>query len=138
MQKTTTVKKNDIKQDWHLIDAKGKVLGQLATEIAVILTGKDKPTFSTHINVGDYVVVVNAKDVVVTGNKREGKIYYWHTGYPGGIRSETFSKLMERKPTEALRRAVKGMLPKNKLQKHRMRNLFIYEGSEHPHVAQVN
>jgi large subunit ribosomal protein L13 len=146
MNKNTTHKKykthmpklQDIAVEWHFVDAEGKVLGRLASEIAAYLIGKHKAVYTPHLNLGDKVVVTNAAKIAVTGNKRKGKIYHWHTGYPGGIKSESFEHLLQRKPSEVLRKAVKGMLPKNKLEKKRMCNLYIYSGSEHPHQAQQN
>lgn len=137
MKKTYTPKPEEINQNWHLIDAEGKVLGKLASEIAPILMGKNKPTYTPHINVGDKVVVINGTKFAVTGKKLTDKVYHRDTGYPGSVKSETLEKLLARKPTEAVRRAVRGMLPKNKLLKERMKNLYIYEGSEHPHQAQI-
>lgn len=134
---TTTPKKEQLKQDWRLFDAKGKTLGRVASEIAVALLGKDKAIYSPHMNVGSKVVVLNASDVVFTGNKEDKKVYYRHSNYPGGLKSETLGSLHNRKPTEALRRAVQGMLPKNKLRKVRMANLYIYPGADHPHQGQV-
>ena len=121
---------------WRLIDAEGKVLGRLATEIANALRGKDKPTFTPHEDTGDFVVVVNAEKVKLTGKKLADKVYYHHTGYPGGIRGITAEKLLEKEPERLLIEAVKGMLPKNKLQKAFLSKLKVYAGSEHPHAAQ--
>lgn len=135
--KSTTPRTEEITPKWHLIDAKGRILGRVATDISTLLIGKDKAIYAPHANVGDKVVVINAGEIQVTGNKLDQKTYYRHTGYPGGIRSETLRKLMGRKPTEALRKAVSGMLPKNKHRKHRLANLYIYPGSEHPHQGQV-
>ena len=134
---TYQTKKEDVKRDWMQIDASGKILGKVATEIADLLIGKHKPTYTPHVNVGDKVVVTNAEKIAVTGRKLDQKTYYRHTGYPGGIRSETLSQLLERRPDEVVRKAVKGMLPKNKLLKQRMKNLYIYAGAEHPHAANV-
>lgn len=127
-----------IEKKWHFIDAKDKVLGRLATEIASKLMGKHKVVFAPNAEVGDKVVVINAKDIAVTGRKMKDKVYNHYTGFPGGLRSETLEKMMARKPTEALRLAVSGMLPKNKLRKIWMASLFLYEGPEHPHKAQEN
>lgn len=137
MNKTHTPVHTKIERAWHLIDADGKVLGRLATEIAKILTGKNKATFTPNINVGDCVVVINAEKIAVTGNKLSSKKYYRHTGYPGGIRETTLGKLLEKHPTAALEKAISGMLPKNKLRKKRMANLHVYAGPEHPHEAQL-
>lgn len=131
------LKAENVERKWHYIDASGKTLGRLAKDIAIILIGKDKAGFVPNQNLGDKVVVTNAEKVVVTGNKLKDKIYNWYTGFPGGLRSETLGNLMKRKPTEALIRAVRGMLPKNRLQEDRMKNLYVYEGPEHPHKGQV-
>ena len=138
MYKTYTPKAKEIKPDWHLIDAQGKILGKVAVEIAALLIGKHKPTYTPNMNMGDKVVVINAEQFTVTRNKLKSKIYYRVTGYPGGIKSETLEKLLSRRPTQAVKRAVKGMLPKNKLQKVRMNNLHVYKGPEHPHKAQLS
>lgn len=137
MKKTYSPKKEDLVQKWQVIDAKGRVLGRVSSEIASLLTGKNNPRYATHINVGGKVVVINAELVEVTGNKLLEKKYHRHTGYPGGIKSETLEKLLARRPEEAIRRAVSGMLPKNKLRKERLANLYIYRGGEHPHQAQI-
>ena len=134
--KTYTPKGNEIERAWRLVDAEGKVLGRVATQIANILRGKNKPTFSPHMDTGDFVVVVNAGGVKLTGKKLTDKIYHHHTGYPGGIRSISAEKLLEKKPEQLLIEAVKGMLPKNKLQKVFMSKLKIYAGAKHPHEAQ--
>lgn len=129
-------KKDDIKRNWYLVDAKGKVLGRIATKIAELLIGKGKTTFTPSVDLGDFVVVVNAKDIVLTGKKWKQKTYYWHTGYPGGFRSTTAEKLRSEKPEEILWQAVYGMLPKNKLRDHRINRLKIYVTDSHPHKAQ--
>lgn len=129
-------KKDDIKRNWYLVDAKGKVLGRIATKIAELLIGKGKTTFTPSVDLGDFVVVVNAKDIVLTGKKWKQKTYYWHTGYPGGFRSTTAEKLRNEKPEEILWQAVYGMLPKNKLRDHRINRLKIYVTENHPHIAQ--
>jgi large subunit ribosomal protein L13 len=121
---------------WHFMDANGKILGKFASDVSKILIGKHKAEYSPNVNTGDKVVVLNAKKIAVTGRKLDNKIYHRHTGYPSGVRSENLRDLLERRPTAAVRRAIRGMLPKNKLLKVRMRNLYIYEGSEHPHKAQ--
>ncbi len=136
MQKTYAPNPNKIEKSWHFIDAQGQVLGRLATDIASKLMGKNKAIFAPNEDLGDKVVVTNASKIAVTGNKMKNKVYYHHTGYPSGLRSETMEKLMARKPEEVLRKAVLGMLPKNKLRKVRMANLYIYKDSEHPHQAQ--
>ena len=137
MKKTYTPKKEDIKREWHLIDAQGKILGRVASDIAVLLTGKNKPIYATHVNVGDHVVVINAEKVSVTGKKMKDKIYHRNTGYPGGIKSQRLEELLEKKPTEVIKKAVWGMLPNNKLRRGRIKNLHIYAGDKHPHEAQV-
>ncbi|HOI17672.1 MAG TPA: 50S ribosomal protein L13 [Geobacteraceae bacterium] len=134
--KTLVPKNNDIARDWFLVDVENKVLGRVATQIASILRGKNKPLFSPHVDSGDFVIVVNAEKVVLTGNKLSDKIYYSHSGYPGGIKSITAGKLMEKKAEDIIRKAVKGMLPKNKLASHMLKKLKIYTGSTHPHEAQ--
>ncbi len=133
MTKTTITRKEDLKRDWHVIDARGKILGQVASEAAQLLLGKHKPNFTFHLNNGDKVIITNASKIAVTGNKENAKVYSRYSGYPGGIKSETLKQLKARKPDEVIRLAVKGMLPKNKLQKDRMSNLYIYEGESHPH-----
>ena len=134
--KTYVAKPGEFEQKWHLIDARGLVLGRLASEVAKILRGKDKPIFTPHVDTGDYVVIVNAANVRLTGKKLDDKIYYHHTGYPGGIKSITAAELMEKNPTELINTAVKGMLPKNKLGRQIIKKLKIYAGSEHQHQAQ--
>lgn len=137
MLRTHSVKKSEVKPEWHLIDAKDEVLGRLSTKVAKLLTGKDKPNFSMHINIGDKIVIINAEKIKVTGNKLADKMYYRHSGFPGGFREETLGDLLGRAPEEVIRNAVWGMLPNNKLRKHRMTNLYIYKGSEHKHSAQL-
>ncbi|MCX7770763.1 MAG: 50S ribosomal protein L13 [Proteobacteria bacterium] len=134
--KTYWPKKDDIKRNWYLIDAKGKVLGRIATKIAELLIGKGKTIFTPAVDTGDFVVVINAKEVVLTGKKWKQKTYNWHTGYPGGFRSITAEKLRNEKPEEILWQAVYGMLPKNKLRDHRINRLKIYTADNHPHIAQ--
>jgi len=121
-----------IERRWHLVDVKDQILGRSATRIARFLIGKDKVEYVPHLDVGDHVVVTNAAEVAVTGKKEKQKIYYRHSGYPGGLRSETLGDLRERRPEEIIRRAVKGMLPKNKLQKPMLKRLHIFAGEEHP------
>ena len=135
---TFTPKPADIDREhqWYVVDADGLVLGRLASEVARVLRGKHKPIFAPHADTGDHVIVVNADKVVVTADKASSKRYYRHSGYPGGIRHETYAELMSRKPTEAVRRAVRGMLPKNRLGRHMIRKLKIYAGPTHPHQAQ--
>ena len=123
-------------RNWLVVDATGKTLGRLATEIANVLRGKRKPEYTPHCDVGDFVIVVNAEKVAVTGNKRQEKRYYRHSGYPGGLRSRTFEEMIARRPEEVLRLAVKGMLPRNRLGRQQLRKLKIYAGPEHPHQAQ--
>jgi len=123
-------------RDWLLFDADGAVLGRLATEVADALRGKRKPEYTPHCDTGDFVVVVNAAKVRVTGNKLVDKRYYRHSGYPGGLRSRTLGKMLERRPEEVVRRAVKGMLPRNRLGRQQLRKLRVYAGPEHPHEAQ--
>jgi large subunit ribosomal protein L13 len=134
--KTYVAKPATIDKKWYVVDASGKTLGRLSTVIADALRGKRKPIYTPNIDTGDFVVVVNAEKVVVTGRKAEQKMYYRHSGYPGGIKSETFARLIGRRPEEVLRRAVKGMLPHNKLGAAQLRKLKIYAGTEHPHEAQ--
>jgi large subunit ribosomal protein L13 len=134
--KTYQAKKEELKHQWYLVNAEGKVLGRLASELAKILRGKHKPTFTPHLDTGDFVVVVNAEKVGLTGKKLKDKIYYRHTGYPGGIKEVSAEKLLAKKPTELIRRAVKGMLPKNSLGRQMLRKLKVYAGPNHPHKAQ--
>jgi len=124
---------SNIKRSWHLVDAKDQILGRVATKIARLLTGKDKVEYVPYLDGGDHVVVVNAKEVAVTGKKEKQKTYYRYSGYPGGLKAETLRELRERRPEEILRRAVKGMLPKNKLQKSMLKRLYIFTNSEHPY-----
>lgn len=133
MTKTTITKKEEITRDWHVIDARGRILGTVASEAAQLLIGKHKPTFVPHLNCGDKVIITNAAKVAVTGNKETQKIYSHYTGFPGGIKSENLKSLRARKPEDIIKKAIKGMLPKNKLQNERMKNLYIYAGDEHPH-----
>ena len=134
--KTVSAKKETVRRDWYVVDATDKVLGRVATEIANRLRGKHKPEYTPHIDTGDYIVVVNADKVRVTGNKATDKIYFRHTGYPGGIKETSFGKLMETHPERAIEIAVKGMMPRNKLSKAMLGKLKIYAGGEHPHTAQ--
>jgi large subunit ribosomal protein L13 len=134
--KTYQAKKSDADHRWVLVNAEGKILGRLATELAKILRGKNKPTFTPHVDTGDFVVVVNAGKVTLTGKKMKSKMYYHHTNHPGGIRVTNAEKLLSQKPTELIRLAVKGMLPKNSLGRQMLRKLKIYAGSKHPHEAQ--
>jgi large subunit ribosomal protein L13 len=134
--KTFQAKKEEIDHQWYLVDAEGKILGRLAVALAKILRGKNKPIYTPHVDTGDCVVVVNAKKVALTGNKMKDKVYYHYTGYPGGIREMSAEKLLAKKPTEMIRVAVKGMLPKNSLGREMLRKLKIYAGPNHPHEAQ--
>ena len=134
--KTIFVKPKDIDRKWYLIDAEGKRLGHLAVEAVKVLRGKKKALYTPHQEVGDFLVIINADKVELSGNKREGKVYYRHTGYPGGIRSETFSSLISRKPTSPLEKAIKGMLPKGRLGRKLFNNVKVYSGTDHPHIAQ--
>ena len=123
-------------RDWYLVDADGKTLGRLATQIADTLRGKRKPEYTPHCDTGDFVVVVNAEKVAVTGRKLEQKTYYRHSGYPGGLRSRTLSEMLDRRPEEVIRKAVKGMLPRNRLARTQLTKLKVYAGPDHPHQAQ--
>jgi len=134
--RTYTPKSTDIQRAWHVVDADGLVLGRLATEVARILRGKHKPTFAPNVDTGDHVIVVNASKIVLTAGKADKKIAYRHSGYPGGLKQETYTELLEKKPTEAVRKAVRGMLPKNTLGRQMLKKLKIYAGPEHPHAAQ--
>jgi large subunit ribosomal protein L13 len=133
---TYSVRASEIQQDWYVVDAEGQILGRLASEIASVLKGKRKPTYSTHLDVGDNVIVVNVEKVLVTGRKRDNKIYFRHSLYPGGDTRTRFRDLQAKQPEEIMRLAVKGMMPKNKLGRAMMKKLKIYAGAEHPHVAQ--
>ncbi len=134
--KTYSAKKSDVERNWVVVDAEGQVLGRLASRIALILRGKDKPIFTPHVDTGDFVVVVNADKVILSGNKLDEKVYYWHSGYPGGIKGIKAKDLLEKKPEELVRKAVKGMLPKNKLGRKIFNKLKVYAGPDHPHEAQ--
>ena len=134
--KTFSAKPETVRRDWYVVDASGKTLGRLATEIARRLRGKHKPEYTPHVDTGDYVIVVNAGDVKVTGRKLQDKMYYRHTGYIGNLKSISFEKLMEKAPEQALTLAVKGMLPKNPLGRAMFRKLKVYAGKEHKHTAQ--
>ncbi len=136
VQKTYSMTASEIDKKWLIVDAEGKVLGRLATEIALLLRGKHKPSFTPHLDMGDYVVVINAEKIVLTGNKAEDKEYFKHTEYPGGKRFINIKKFLAEKPEFVIEHAVKGMLPKNKLNNKIMKNLKVYVGSEHPHEAQ--
>ena len=134
--RTFQAKKEEVERNWHVINAEGKILGRLASEIAKRLRGKDKPVYTPHVDTGDFVIVVNAGKVRLTGKKLTDKIYYRHSGYPGGLKEIAAGKMLAEKPTEALRLAVKGMLPKNSLGRAMLKKLKIYAGGEHGHAAQ--
>ena len=134
--KTFSAKAETVERDWFVVDADGKTLGRLATEVASRLRGKHKPEFTPHVDTGDYIVIVNAEKITVTGNKAKSKIYYSHTGYPGGIKDITFEKLIEKAPERVLEKAVKGMLPRGPLGREMFRKLKVYVGADHPHSAQ--
>ena len=135
--KTWNAKPGEIDRRWYLVDADGQTLGRLATRIADTLRGKDKPQYTPHVDTGDFVVVVNAEKVAVTGQKLDQKRYYRHSGYPGGLRERTLREQLDRQPAEVLRKAVKGMLPRNRLARQQLTKLKIYAGPEHPHQAQA-
>jgi len=137
MLKTYSTKASDIKREWHIVDASDKVLGRLATQVASLLMGKHKPIFCRHLDIGDFVVVVNAENVRVTGNKAKQKLYYRHSGYPGGFKSVSLEKMMETHPTRVIEHAVKGMLPHNRLQAKMMKRLRVYAGDTHPYQGQI-
>jgi large subunit ribosomal protein L13 len=134
--KTFVAKPETVQRDWYVIDAEGKTLGRLATEVATRLRGKHKPEYTPHVDTGDYIVIVNAEKVAVTGRKAQNKIYYSHTGYPGGLREVSFEKLIEKKPEMVIQKAVKGMLPRGPLGRAMFRKLKVYAGPEHNHIAQ--
>jgi large subunit ribosomal protein L13 len=134
--KTYSAKPREIEQGWYLVDAESRTLGRMATEIADLLRGKGKPQYTPHVDGGDFVVVVNAEKIHVTGKKLEQKIYYRHSGYPGGLRERTLAEQLARRPEEVIRKAVKGMLPKNRLAAVQLKKLKVYAGPEHPHTAQ--
>lgn len=134
--RTYSTKKSDIERKWYLVDAQGAVLGRLASEVATILRGKRKPIYAPHLDTGDHVVVVNADKVVLTGEKLDRKKYYRHSGYPGGLRETSYRKLVQEKPELVVEKAVRGMLPKNRLGRAMLRKLHVYAGPDHPHQAQ--
>ena len=134
--KSYIAKPAEVVRKWYVVDAEGKTLGRLASEVAMVLRGKNKPIYTPHVDCGDYVIVINAEKVAVTGKKRQEKIYKHHTGYPGGLREITFDKLQAKKPEEIIRHAVKGMLPDGKLGRQMFKKLHVYAGPEHPHAAQ--
>ena len=137
MQKTWNAKTGEVPREWYVVDAEGKTLGRLATRIADTLRGKDKPQYTPHTDTGDFVVVVNCEKVAVTGKKMDEKMYYRHSGYPGGLKERTLREQLDRRPTDVLRKAVKGMLPRNRLARQQLLKLKIYAGPEHPHEAQA-
>jgi large subunit ribosomal protein L13 len=137
MTKTYNAKPGEIERLWYVVDAEGKTLGRLATQIADTLRGKRKPQYTPHVDTGDFVVVVNAEKIHVTGKKLDEKMYYRHSGYPGGLRKRTLREELERRPTEVLRKAVRGMLPRTRLGRAQLTKLKIYEGPDHPHDAQA-
>ena len=134
--KTYSAKKGEVEQKWYLVDAEDKILGRLASRIALVLQGKNKPTYTPHIDTGDFVVVTNAEKVRLTGKKPKQKKYEFYSGYPGGLKEVPFSKMLKEKPEEIIRLAVRRMLPKNKLAMQMFKKLKVYKGSEHPHQAQ--
>jgi len=133
---TYSPKASEIQRAWYVVDADGLVLGRLATEVARVLRGKHKPTFTPHLDTGDHVIIVNADKVVLTAGKAERKTVYRHSGYPGGLKAETFAHLLERRPEEAMRRTIRGMLPKTRLGRQMLTKLKVYAGPTHPHAAQ--
>ena len=134
--KTYTAKPETVERDWFIVDAENKTLGRLSTEIARRLRGKHKPEYTPHVDTGDYIIVINAEKVYVSGNKKTDKMYHHHTGYPGGLKSISFEKLIEKAPERVIESAVKGMLPKNPLGRAMYQKMKVYAGSEHPHTAQ--
>jgi large subunit ribosomal protein L13 len=134
--KTFVAKPSDRQRDWYVVDANGKTLGRLATQFADVLRGKRKASYTPHIDTGDFVIVVNAEKISVTGNKRANKLYHRHSGYPGGLRTRTLDQMLELRPEEVIRKAVKGMMPRNRLARKQLTKLKVYAGPEHPHVAQ--
>ena len=135
--KTFMQRKEDVQRDWYVVDAEGQTLGRLASKVANVLRGKHKPTYTPHVDGGDYVIIVNAEKVVLTGNKLNDKIYYNHSRYTGGLRERTAKEMVEKYPVEMVERAVKGMLPKGRLGRQMYKKLFVYEGENHPHSAQM-
>lgn len=136
MRKTYSPKRGEVERQWYVVDAEGVALGRLSSQVAQMLTGKNKPTYAPHLDVGDFVIVVNAEKVVLTGRKEEQKIYYRHSGHPGNLKQETAGHLRKRRPIKLVENAVKGMLPKTRLGRRQLRKLKVYAGPEHPHVAQ--
>ncbi|MFS8641186.1 MAG: 50S ribosomal protein L13 [Symbiobacteriaceae bacterium] len=136
VNRTYMAKPQDVERKWYVVDAEGKTLGRLASKVAAILRGKHKPTFTPHVDCGDYVIIVNAEKIQVTGKKRTDKVYYRHSGYPGGLKATTFEQMIARRPERVLELAIKGMLPHNRLGRRMYRKLKVYAGPEHPHAAQ--
>ena len=136
MNRTYSPKSADINREWYVVDAEGQTLGRLCTQIARVLTGKHKPIYAPHVDTGDFVIVINAERTVLTGRKEEKKVYYRHSTYPGGLKSETAAELRQRRPTKMIRKGVWGMMPKNSLGRRQLKKLKIYAGTEHPHQAQ--
>lgn len=134
--KTYSTKPEDIQREWWIVDAEGKTLGRLASEVARILRGKHKPYYAPHLDCGDYVIVINAEKIHVTGRKLDNKLYYRHSGYPGGLKQMTLREMLQRRPTRVIRKAVWGMLPHNRLGRRMIKKLKVYAGAEHPHQAQ--
>jgi len=135
--RTYSPKASEITRAWHVVDAEGMILGRLCTEVARVLRGKHKPIFAPHIDTGDHVVIINADKIVLSQNKAEQKKVYTHSGYPGGLKTERYSELLDRKPADAIRRSVAGMLPKGPLGRQQIKKLKVYAGPEHPHAAQM-
>lgn len=136
MRQTTMLRAHNVERKWYIVDAKGKTLGRLATEVASVLRGKHNPLYTPHVDCGDYVIVVNASEIVLTGNKWNDKLYYRHSGYPGGLRSRTAKEVMAKFPERMVESAIKGMLPKTKLGRQMYRKLYVYANDIHPHQAQ--
>jgi large subunit ribosomal protein L13 len=134
--RTYTPKPDEVQRDWYVVDATDVILGRLASQVATLLRGKHKPTFAPHVDGGDFVIVINADKVALSGNKRETKLAYRHSGYPGGLRSVAYGELLEKNPERAVEKAVRGMLPKNSLAAQQLKKLKVYRGAEHPHAAQ--
>ena len=134
---TFSAKKKEIERSWFLVDAENKVLGRLAAKIATVLRGKHKPVFTPHVDTGDFVIVINADKIHLTGSKLDNKMYYSHSGYPGGIKAVSAGEMLDKKPEAIIQHAVKGMLPKNKLGRQQLRKLKVYAGTEHPHESQM-
>ena len=136
MRQTTMLKPAEVQRTWYVVDGTGLTLGRLSTVVAAVLRGKNKPTYTPNVDCGDFVIVVNASKVNLTGNKLDNKIYYNHSGYTGGLRERTAREMKEKYPVEMVERAIKGMLPHNRLGRQMSKKLFVYEGAEHPHMAQ--